>query len=221
MKDSTIREQAFALRKQGYSYTYIGEKTAISKGTLSAWLSSVPYTPNNEMLLKMGKARTASGLAKNKQKLRSFAEAVTQARKDIGALSSRDVFMLGVGLYIGEGAKTHDIIRVINSDPKVIRFAVKWFRDVCDLKQVNFRLRLHLYPDSDEAKSVAFWSKSTSIAPIYFQKTYVDIRKDKKSFNRRKLPFGTAHLSIRSHGRKEFGVFLARRINGWIDEVLK
>ena len=43
----------------------------------------------------------------------------------------------------------------------------------------------------------------------------------KKAKKAGKLPYGTAHLSLRSKGNKEHGVFLARRINGWIQEVLK
>jgi hypothetical protein len=46
-------------------------------------------------------------------------------------------------------------------------------------------------------------------------------RKDKKLFKRGKLPYGTAHLAIKSNGEKKFGVFLARKINAWIEKVLE
>lgn len=184
-------------------------------------MGGMPYAPNSEMLLKMGKARTASGLAKHKLRLESTDEAKKQARKDIGVLSKRDLFMLGLGLYIGEGTKTHDIVRVINANPRVMSFAARWFKEVCGLKNSNFKLRLHVYPDNNINEAIKFWSLVTSIPESQFQKTYVDIRTGKKMFKRGKLPYGTAHLSIRSNGKKEFGVFLARRINGWISEVLK
>ncbi len=220
-KPISLKEKAFELRKSGFSYSYISEKVKITKGTLSAWLSNVPYVPNDEMILKMGKARTASGFAKHKLKLQSLDEANKQAKEDVGVLSRRDLFMLGLGLYIGEGTKTHNIVRVINANPKVMSFAVRWFKEVCGLKNSNFKLRLHVYPDNNINESIKFWSLATSIPENQFQKTYVDIRSGKKMFKRGKLPYGTAHLSIRSNGRREFGVFLARRINGWINEVLK
>ena len=220
-KSISLREEALELRKKGFSYASISEKVKITKSTLSAWLSAIPYVPNEEMVLKMGKARAASGLAKHKLKLQSVDEANRQARKDVGALSKRDIFMLGLGLYLGEGTKTHSIVRVINANPQVMSFAVKWFKGACGLKNSNFRLRLHVYPDNNVGESIKFWSNVTSIPESQFQKTYVDIRTGKKMFKRGKLPYGTAHLSIRSNGKKEFGVFLARRINGWISEVLK
>ncbi len=209
------------MRAQGYSYTSISEKIKVSKSTLSNWLGALPYSPNQEMVEKMGRARVASGLAKNRLKLESLNQAHIEAVKDIGKLSQRDIFMLGIGLYIGEGTKTHDIVRVINSNPQVIRFAIRWFKESCGLSQSNFRLRLHVYPDTNIEKSIEFWSKATAIPKGQFQVAQVDRRKDKKTVNKGKLPYGTAHLSMRSNGNKRFGRFFFRKINAWIEEVLK
>ena len=218
---ATTREQIFKLRREGYSYNYISEKTGVSKSTLSGWLSGIPYTPNKTTIERIGKARAASGHAKAQQKLISFENALVEAKKEIGEITKRDLFMLGIGIYVGEGTKTNDIIRVINADPKIIRFTVRWFEEICGLSRENFRIRLHLYPDNNIKKCINFWSNISGIPAGQFQKTYIDLRENKKMFKRGKLPYGTAHLSIRSNGKKEFGVFLARKINAWIGEVLK
>ena len=218
---NTIREQVFKLRKQGYSYSYISKNTGVTKSTLSGWLSGVYYKPNKEMVEKIGKARSASSYKKSQQKIESISKAENEAKKEIGKLSKRDLFMLGIGIYIGEGTKTHDIIRVINSDPKIIKLAIKWFREVCGLGIDNFRIRIHLYPDNNIEECLRFWSRNSGIPLIQFQKTQIDLRKNKKKFKRGKLPYGTAHLAIKSNGVKEFGVLLARKINGWMKEVLK
>ncbi len=220
-RPATIREQVFKLREDGYSYNFISEKIGISKSTLSGWLSGVPYTPNKETIARIGKARAASGEWKAKRKLESFEQAARAAKNEIGKITKRDLFMLGIGIYIGEGAKTNDHIRVINADPKIIKFAVGWFEKVCGLSRENFRIRLHLYPDNNIEQCIKFWSGASGIPMNQFQKTHIDIRENKKIFKKGKLPHGTAHLSIRSNGKKEFGVFLARKINAWIGEVLK
>ncbi len=218
---STIRDKVFKLRKEGNSYKYISEKTGISKSTLSGWLFDVPYTPNETTIERIGEARAASGRAKARIKIESIEKAGEEAKKDIGELTKRDLFMLGIGIYIGEGTKTHNIVRVINSDPKIIKFTVKWFKEVCGLSTENFRIRLFLYPDNNVKQCIKFWSEISGIPIKQFQKTHIDERKDKKIFKRGKLPYGTAHLGIKSNGKKEFGVFLARKINAWIGEVLK
>lgn len=217
----TIREQVFKLRKNGYSYSYISEKIGISKSTLSVWLSSIPYTPNKTIIDRIEKARAASGYWKAKRKLESIESAEKEAKKEMGKITNRDLFMLGIGIYIGEGAKTNNTIRVINADPKIIRFAVKWFEEACGLSKVNFRLRLHLYPDNNIKECINFWSNISKIPEKQFYKVQIDRREDKKIIKKGKLPHGTAHLSIVSNGKKEFGVLFARKINAWMEEVLK
>jgi len=218
---ATAREQVFKLRKEGYSYNYISEKTGVSKSTLSGWLSGVSYMPNKTTIEKIGKARAASGYQKAKQKLESIEKAGREAKQDINKITKRDLFMAGVGIYIGEGTKTNGIVRIINADPKIIKFMVKWFKEVCGLPKENFRIRVHLYPDNNIEECVKFWSNNSGIPVAQFYKTQVDLRQNKKTFKKGKLPHGTAHLSVNSNGKKEFGVFLARKINAWIEEVLK
>lgn len=213
--------EAIKLRKKGYSYSYILERISVSKSTLSYWLSGIPYIPNAETTLKIGEALAASGRAKNKIKIESINRATEEAKTDIGKLTKRDIFMLGLGIYIGEGTKTHNIVRVINSNPDIIKFVVGWFEEVCGLNRRNFRLRLHLYPDNVIKEAICFWSKSVGIPVGQFQKVQVDVRPNKTFAKRGKLPYGTAHLSIKSLGEKKFGVFLSRKINAWISEVLK
>ena len=218
---NTIRREVFKLRKEGHSYNYISQKTGMSKSTLSGWLSSVTYVPNKITIERIGKARAASGQAKAKIKIESIEKAKREAKKDIGKITKRDLFMLGIGIYIGEGTKTNGIVRVINADPKIIKFAVRWFEKVCNLPKENFRIKLHLYPDNNIKQCIKYWSNISKIPTSQFQKVHTDKRTGKKMSNRGKLPYGTAHLSIRSGGKKEFGVFLARKINAWIGEVLK
>ncbi len=128
--------------------------------------------------------------------------------------------MLGLGLYIGEGAKSTQQTCFVNSNPAIVNVLIKWFIRAVGLKKENLKLRLHIYPDCDEEKSLQFWSGATTIPRSQFLKTVVDWRKDKKAFKSGKLRHGTAHLSLISLGDKRFGVFLARKVLAWSDEVL-
>jgi transcriptional regulator with XRE-family HTH domain len=219
MHPITIRSVALDLRQKGYSYLYIAKKTGISKSTLSDWLTNVRYVPNAETIAAYGKARAAAGEMRAKLKQAEFNALRLNARKTIGSVSNRDLFMFGLGLYLGEGAKTAGITRIVNADPKVITASVKWFlgRGVL-LEQLS--ARIHLYPDSDIQNSLQFWSLTTSIPIEQFKKSYVDTRTDKKAKKKAILPYGTLHLSVKSLGRKEFGVLFHRMILAWNHEVL-
>lgn len=215
-----IKQKAIDLRKQGYSYNYIIKHVPVAKSTLSEWLQNIPFTPNKHTVDTIGKARIASGQYKHRLMVESLDKAEKQAEKDIGQISDRDIRMLGLGIYIGEGGKTDGITRIINSNPKIIKFAIKWLVISFNVEAKHIRVRLFLYPDSDEKKSIDYWSKSIEIPKNQFYKPTIDRRTDKKISKHGKLPFGTAHVSVKGFKDKRFGVYLHRRILAWINRVL-
>ncbi len=221
MKPISIRQQAIQYRKKGYSYNMISEKLGLSKSTISGWLKEISYHPNREVVKRIGLARAKSAHNRHEIKIQSIKKAKVEARRQIGRISKRDLFFLGLGLYLGEGTKSHENIRIINSDPKIICLAIKWFKTVCGLKDENFTISIHIYPDLDEKDVKKYWSRVTGIHIDQFRKTQTDMRSNKTLKKRHKLPYGTAHLQIVSRGKVEFGVFLHRKIIGWVEEANK
>ncbi len=218
MHKNSIRELALQLRKDGYTYTYIAKQTGLSKSTLSGWLTDIPYTPNADTVVSLGRARAAATERKAELRQAEMEEIRKGAVSEIGVFSSRDLLMFGLGLYLGEGNKTHGIVRVANADPNVIKSMIAWFK-VLGVMNEQFSVRIHLYPDSDQEQSLRFWSKTISIPEAQFQRPSVDRRTDKKQKKEGKLPHGTLHLSVRSRGRKEFGVLFARKIQALTEVV--
>lgn len=211
---------AMEMRKAGHSYNYIAPRVGVSKSTLSIWLAEIPYTPNIETIARIGRAQAAMMAAKSKIKRESFLQARKEAEQDIGTLSSRDLFMLGLGLYIGEGAKSSSVTCFVNSNVSTMRLIINWFTQAIGIKPVHIRIRLHLYPDSDLEKCHNYWSSQTGIPQEQFFRPVIDRRQDKRAIKNGKLPYGTAHLTVNSLGEKRFGVFLARKILAWSDIVL-
>jgi len=216
----TIREKAIKLRKGGYSYSYIVKIVPVAKSTLSEWLIDIPFIPNQHTLKTIKKAQLASGAYKHQIRVKSLKKADLQAKRDIVNLSKRDMTMLGLGLYIGEGGKTGNITRIINSDPRVIKLAVRWFKIAFGIEMKQIGIRLFIYPDNNEQKCIEYWSNSVGIPKKQFFKSMVDLRTNKKLSNKGKLPFGTAHVSVRGLGNKNHGVYLHRLIMAWIKRVL-
>jgi lambda repressor-like predicted transcriptional regulator len=218
MHDISIRKRVADLRKAGYSYTHISRVTGLSKSTLSDWLSAVPYCPNEETIQSIGMAIARANAKKTEMKRLAIVNIHKEAAAQIGVISKRDLFMFGLGLYMGEGSKTADITRIVNADPNVLRIAIAWFYGL-GIRKDQFLLTLHLYPDSNVEESLLFWSRATTIPSNQFGAVQIDRRTNKKHVRRGILPHGTAHLTVRGLGRKEFGVALARRIKGWSDGV--
>ncbi len=207
-----LKLKAVDLRKDGFSYSDIKEKIGVSKSTLSDWLKDLPYRPNDIVLKRFERARELSSAARTRIRIDSEKNALISARNDIkGKISERDLFFLGLGLYMGEGSKTA-MVRVVNSDLEVIKLTMTWLKKVYGLRNNNFSIRIHLYPDSNIRKCLDYWAKNTGLPFSQFQKTSIDRRTGKMKNHQGKLPFGTAHLSVKSCGDRKLGVFLRRRI---------
>ncbi len=218
MKLLSIRKEAINYRKKGYSYNMISKKLGVAKSTLSYWLKNVSYSPNKKVMNRISNACIKSIYTRRKRKIENIQKAKKIAKKEVGKLTKRDLFMLGIGLYWGEGDKrSKESVRMINSDPEIIKTAIKWLKEICGLNTKNFTLTIHTYPDNKIAEDINYWSKVTEIPKDQFKKTQIDKRKNKSSKKKRLLPHGTVKLVVKSNGKKEFGVFLFRRIMGWIE----
>jgi len=213
-----FRAEAAKLRKSGYSYTMISRELGIAKSTLSEWLSDEPFTPNKEVLDRIQFGPIKSAAKRHNQRLAETARLRKEGALELGQISKRDLWLLGLGLYIGEGAKKNEQIQFSNADPDAIKIMIRWFIECCGVTRENLNICMHLYPDNNEVQAEAFWKKVTGL--VNFRKTYIDRRKNKSKMKRSSLPYGTVHIRVRSNGDPEKGVRLFRRIRGWMDGAL-
>lgn len=214
-----LKEKAINYRKSGYSYGIISNKLNISKSTLSGWLKNVSYSPNNETLDTINNGKKKSIEYKQVKRIKDTLKIKKSAKKEIGKISKRDLLILGIGIYLGEGTKSNEHVRMINSDPRIIRISIRWFQEICNLKIENFSPSIHLYPDNNIKEATSYWSKITNIPEYQFRKPQIDLRLNKLKKKKNKLPYGTLHIQIKSCGKKEFGRNLHRRIMGWIETL--
>ena len=213
----SLKDRAVTLRHRGWSYNIIAHRLGVGKSTLSHWLRNIPYQPNQSVIkrIRLGPARAA--VNKQRRKLAAINSLMVEGQRDIGTLSKRDLLLLGIGLYMGEGTRLYEDVRIVNSDPQVIRIAMEWLRRSCGVPERNFAAVVHAYPDNSPEASVKYWSGITGISRRQFDKVQVDRRLDKSRRKHRRLPYGTVHVKVYSRGDHRFGVTLHRRIMGWIE----
>lgn len=214
----SLKDQAIKLRKEGFSYSYISKKMFVAKSTLSLWLRNIEFAHNLQTQEIISSTRSRGIEMKRVDKIMSYQSAALHAEKQMGKISERDMHMLGLGIYIGEGSKTNNFVRVVNSDSKIIRFMIGWLKTSFGLTNSNFKVRIHMYPDNDEREVVKYWKKELKLPLESFHPCYVDKRTNKKRKNRNILSYGTAHLSVVG---REGGVLLHRKILASIDRVLE
>lgn len=157
------RDRAEAMRLEGKSYREIQAALGIPKSTLSNWLSDVALTDEQQAALddRRGGGARNRAVAIRAGRIRRTEVIQEEAAREIGSISDRELFLLGVMLYWAEGSKEKPWGRatqmaLINSDPDVIRLFVRWLALIgIEASDLIFRLSIHESADVEAAH--AFW----------------------------------------------------------------
>lgn len=204
------------LRRRGLSYGEILRETSVSKSTISEWCKEIPLTQKQKKRLLnkkyLGQRKGSMVAAENKRKKRKehLLEIRKNAKKELGALSRRDRFVVGISLYAAEGGKSEGQGEFANSDPTIIKFMVKWFIEFLQMPKEKLRGAIWIHEGLNEKNAKIFWSELTEIPLNQFHKTYVV----KSKINSKKI-----RKNIHQHG--VFSIRFSdterqRKIKGWI-----
>lgn len=170
------RELAIKLRKQGWSYGEILQKLKVSKGTLSLWLRDYPLNTEQIVRLKSKKSETIERYIramkeKREKRLETYFQ---EQREKIMPLNARDLYIAGIFLYWGEGNKvSRNTISINNTDPAVVKFALKWIVEALGFPKDKVRVFIHLYADMNIETELQYWSKMLEIPRTQFVKPYI------------------------------------------------
>lgn len=210
------KEKARTLRKKGYSINQIVREAGFTKSSVSLWVRDIILTKaQRKGLSERGRSvesverRRISRLANESRKKRII---IDKAKKDFTNISLEQLKLVGVILYLGEGAKkSRGVVAMANSDPLVIKMMVRFLREICNVPENKFRGHIHTFTHADVEKTEKYWSQITGIPRKQFYKTY--IKPSSASLQKRKtLPFGTFDLSV-----NDTKLFLT--IMGWIERI--
>lgn len=202
---------AIKLRKKGRSYKEIRSIIKVSKGTLSLWLRDVLLSEQQKHRLYVTlKQQNVYRLAKNKQKIKVdlTKKIVDASMSEFKKLSNNPVFISGLMLYWAEGdkAETHEVVKLSNSDPSMIKFMMRWFREICKVPEDKFRIALHIHTLHCRENIEQYWSEITKIPLSQFHKTWIK----PTTLKHRKNPLYNGTCSIRICNKNLF-----RKIKGW------
>ena len=209
-KKEKERQRAIILRKRGMSYLQIARKLKVSTSSLSRWLQHIPYEIKKFDITKASDAFKNRGRILHLERLLRSKSIVENAKREIGTINKRDLLIAGAILYWAEGTKHDEEVCISNSNPLIIKFAMKWFREICKVPEDRFKIQMHLHEDLDKERSLDFWQMITGIPKAQFTKPYIK----KTSIGHRKnlLYYGTIKIRI---GDKN----LHRKIMGWIEGI--
>ncbi len=213
-----LKQKAITLRKKGLSVRNIQKELKVSKSSVSIWTRDVKLT--KKQLLRLYKNKLNGRIkgsfinAKKQQeeRIRKTLELHRIGMQEVGKLSKRDKFIIGIALYSGEGTKSDRNCGFANSDPSLIKFMAYWFREFCKVQESKLRGSLWIHENLDRIKAERFWSKLTKIPLKQFQKTYI-VEQKRRNIRKNIHEYGV--FSIRFTDAT-----IHRKIMGWIKGIL-
>lgn len=213
---------AIKLRKKGKTYSEILQKVPVAKSTLSEWFKSVELAvPQKQRITLLKKEAGLRGaLARKTKRLAEVALQQKNGLQDIGMLSQRDLWLIGIALYWGEGSKQNlrspsSGVMFANQDYKMLVLFIHWLdAQSIDRKDIYFELYIHEDRRSDALMFRKWWAKRlrlplSALRSVYFKKGNSKTRR----VNVGDLYHGLIRIRVRS------STSLNRQIHGWIEGV--
>lgn len=203
-----LKNRAIVLRKSGESYNNIRKILKLkSKGTISNWFKNIKLSEKSKKLLeKNNKLAHVRGLfiANKNRKIKIENEnkkAYIEGQNCIESISKKELLLIGVALYWGEGKKSERSVISLdfsNSDPIMISVYMRFIREILKIPEEKIRAGIHLYSSISTNIARKFWSKITKLPEnrFYIVTQISRASKNKRPFNI--LPYGTVVIKINS-----------------------
>lgn len=218
---TAARLKAESLRHQGRSVKEIARKVGVSQSTASRWCSDIILSTDQRNTLEKkrreaGTKALAPWIRRNRDlKKNDIEKQSQQGRRDINQTTKRDLFMLGLGLYWGEGYKRgSQEWGFTNSDPGMIRAILAWLHECygIPIERIIARLTINLRYKTQTKRLMNMWARETGISLSQFgQPTFISgyngSKLDERSYR------GTLRIKVRR------GTSLRRRILASIAEI--
>ncbi|SEC48757.1 hypothetical protein SAMN04490356_4342 [Streptomyces melanosporofaciens] len=210
-----LRARAREMRLQGMTYDRIQLELGCSKSSISLWVRDLPKPDRPTRTREEASAIAKRGWeATLRQREIERQRTKLAAEQEIGRLTDRELFLVGVGLYWSEGAKSkhyRPAERVIftNSDPDMIKIYLAWLR-LLGITPDHLRFHLMIHESADATSAERFWASLAGADAASFDKTSLK-RHDPKTTRKNVGESYRGCLAVRVLN----GADLYRRIEGW------
>lgn len=212
-----LKQKAILLRKQGKSYREILEHISVSKASLSLWLKEVVLTDSQvKKLQEKRKTYAYMGAQKRRtDRISKTKDIMNRSSSEIGAITTRELFLLGVALYWSEGAKqkTKNVsqrVTFANSDPRMVKIFLLWLDRICHISSDDLRFELYIHENGDIESALKFWKKELNAKnmPVRLKKHKINIGRNVNTEYK-----GLIRVTVSK------STDLNRRISGWIKGI--
>ncbi|MFK4182905.1 hypothetical protein ACI2L4_02630 [Streptomyces sparsogenes] len=169
-----LRARAREMRLRGMTYDQIQLELGCSKSSISLWVRDLPKPPPRtreeaSAIAKQGWEATLRRREIERQQTK------LAAAREIGELTDRELFLVGVGLYWSEGAKSkpyrpQERVTFINSDADMIRLYLAWL-GLLRVEPERLQYRVMIHESADTAEAERYWADVVGVQVTDLERT--------------------------------------------------
>ncbi len=220
---SPLKSKAIHMRQEGHSYAEILREVPVAKSTLSLWFGSIGLSqPQKQRITLKRIAAAQRGASKRRQtRLEEIASYLKTGSSQVGKISTRELWLLGIALYWAEGSKQRDSnisvgVQFTNSDSTMAWIFLKWLTLMGILADaICFELYVHETRKQEILAFKTWWANQLRISPAQIDRVY--FKKGNPKTNRKNIEdlyHGLIRIKVKSSTR------LNRKINGWVGGIV-
>lgn len=215
-----LTNKAIKLRRMGFSYNEISKQILVAKSTLSKLLKDIELNSKAKKILcdKTVKAQKMGAEARHAQRIEKVINIKNSAASQIGKITDRELFLMGIMLYWAEGAKIREgnisqQVMFGNSDPRMCKLFLRWLRESLMVKETDiyFSVYVNSIFIGKEEGILSFWCKEMGVSPDRFTKLY--FTRTRFSLDNKRKERLDYHGLLRIRVKKSLD--LNRRIEAW------
>ncbi len=145
---------------------------------------------------------------------------IEEAKRAVGQISTRELWLVGGALYWAEGTKQkpHNVAQratFSNSDPAMVCVFLRWLREVCQVPNERLTFELYIHESAQIERAKCFW---TTVLQVPIERLRVRLKRHRHTPHRRNVGdsyVGLIRLTVLQ------GATLNRSIKGWRDGLVE
>ena len=204
---------AIELRRKGLSYSDIQNSINVPRSTIAYWLKDIELSDEQAEKLRAKRSVVAKSNSEKRTAriLRETEEIKYSAAKEIGGITKRELWLMGIMLYwkFGNQSDLKKGLHFTSSDPELVKLFLKWLTDIGKIRDEEMACDIFIGKDKknsiDQVKN--HWSRVTGFSRGHFARVYL--------YKAGRSDFGLLRIRVRASS------MLARQMAGWIEGVRK
>lgn len=221
MAKSKEKIKARKLRRKGESIKKIAKLVRVSVSTASLWCRDIELTNIQVENLRKRQTDPLYGkrldyyLKKKKEFSLKLLDLKNEGIESIGKLSKREIFLIGIALYWGEGFKKDSLVGLATLDINIAKFFIFWLKKSFDIESKDLLLRVtaNISYKSKIKDLEKYWSKELNIPVNQFSKPFFQKTIWKKEYENKENYHGVLRIRVRR------SIDLLRKIYGYIEGI--